>query len=313
MLACQLRAHFLPSGVHEVAVKGTVGAGEIDELKDAQGPALAATHPRPNGGAQPRGIDDYYLSGFDFPDKLGPKIVQRTALGGDDPALSTLAEAEGPDAQGVSGSDDTVLGQPDQRKRSFKPSHALEDPLFPAGAGGVHHHPGDDLGIGGRCEDTGSLGLQLFLQLQGVDDIAVIGQGQCACGAVNHQGLRIAQLAGAGCGIAGMPNGQLAREGLEIIFAKNLGNQSHFRVDGNSLAVRGGDAGAFLAAMLEGEQSEEGEAAGALFRGIYGDYPAFLARTVERAIDLVIVRLTVHGAILSAPFQCGQQKKRPEV
>ena len=53
--------------------------------------------------------------------------------------------------------------------------------------------------------------------------------------------------------------------------------------------------------MLKGEETKEGQSAGGLLRGIYGDYPAFFAGIIERAIVLMGARLTVHGGILSTP------------
>ena len=58
----------------------------------------------------------------------------------------------------------------------------------------------------------------------------------------------------------------------------------------------------FLASVLKSEETDEGEAAGGLFRSVYGYYPAFFAGAVERAIVLVGVRLTVHRGILSTPY-----------
>ena len=143
--------------------------------------------------------------------------------------------------------------------------------------------------------------------MQRVDDIAIVGQSQGPCRAIHHERLRVAQFAAPGGGITGVANSQFSGKRSEVGFAENLGDQAHLGVDGNSVAAGGRDAGAFLAAVLEGEEAEEGEAACALLGGIYSDYPAFLARTVERAIDLGEVRLTVHGVILSALVSCGQQ------
>ena len=96
-----------------------------------------------------------------------------------------------------------------------------------------------------------------------------------------------------------MADSHFTGEGKEIRLAEYLGHQAHVGVDSNGVAGGCSDTRAFLPPVLEGEEAEEGEAAGGLFRGIYGDYPALFAGTVERAIVLVGVRLTVHGGILS--------------
>ena len=110
----------------------------------------------------------------------------------------------------------------------------------------------------------------------------------------------------------GVADGQFAGKRREVCLAEYLGDQAHLGMDCNAITGVGGDACAFLSPVLEGEEAEEGETAGRLCGGVHSDYPAFLAGAVERAIDLVEVRLTIHGLILSAPLSNGQQRKRPE-
>jgi len=65
---------------------------------------------------------------------------------------------------------------------------------------------------------------------------------------------------GSACGrIADMSNGKVALEVIKDFLSENFGNQSHGFMLGYFAAVRGYDAGTFLAAMLQGIESEIGE------------------------------------------------------
>ena len=109
-----------------------------------------------------------------------------------------------------------------------------------------------------------------------------------------------------------MANGEFTGEGLKVRFAKYLGDQAHFSVDGDLIAAGGGDTGAFLPSVLECKEAEECEAAGGFFGGIYSYYPALFAGIVERAIDLGEVWLSVHRPILSAPQAAVNSKRKSD-
>ena len=74
------------------------------------------------------------------------------------------------------------------------------------------------------------------------------------------QGLRVAQDAGAGGGVAGMPYGAVAGERLDGGLIENLCDESHALVQFDALAVGNGDSGALLSAMLQCEQAEKRDA-----------------------------------------------------
>ena len=98
-----------------------------------------------------------------------------------------------------------------------------------------------------------------------------------------------------------MADGLFAGKRVEVALAENLGDQSHFRVNVNTLAVGSGNPGALLAAMLEREESEEGEAAGLPTRRIYRYNAALFIRVVERAVEPGRLKLAIHGFILCFP------------
>ena len=124
--------------------------------------------------------------------------------------------------------------------------------------------------------------MKLFLQLGGVDDIAVVRQGQLAVVAVNQQGLGVTQLAAASGRVPGVPDGHVTDQRIKIGLPKYLGDQPHISMNHHVLAVGGGDASALLAAVLQGEEAEESQAAGLSFWGVNPYHPALFVGIIER-------------------------------
>ena len=147
--------------------------------------------------------------------------------------------------------------------------------------------------------------LELGLQWEGVDDVAVVGQGQPASVPLDQQGLRVAEQAASGGGVTGVSYGQLSGQGVEISLPKNLGDQAHLRVDPDAVAVGCGDSRALLAAVLQGKEAEKCQAAGFSSRHIHPDDPTLIARAIREATEHGRVQPAVHSAILCSP--------RPEV
>ena len=72
----------------------------------------------------------------------------------------------------------------------------------------------DDFSIAAGLEDR-SIADQLVAQLEGVDEVAVVSNGDLAMGAVDEERLRVLELALAGGRIAGVPDCDVAGKRLE--------------------------------------------------------------------------------------------------
>ena len=68
----------------------------------------------------------------------------------------------------------------------------------------------DDLGVAAGLEDR-ALAHERVAQLAGVDQVAVVADGELAVDAVDHDRLRVGELALAGRGIADVPDGETSR------------------------------------------------------------------------------------------------------
>ena len=99
LLMCQLTTHIITAGVDALAVHDGIGTSEVDLLKDAVSRLFGGRHALL--GYQALGADAQNLTGTDVADVLGAHNVERTSLGGDDPAAGAGDMGGGVDRRGA--------------------------------------------------------------------------------------------------------------------------------------------------------------------------------------------------------------------
>src|SRR5699024_874056 len=134
----------------------------------------------------------------------------------------------------------------------------------------------------------------------GVGEVAVVAQGQRARGGGAESGLSVLPGAGAGGGVAGVPQGDVPGQGAQRDVVEDLGDQPHVLVDEDLLPVAGGDPGGLLAAVLQSVQPEVGELGDLFAGGPDAEDTAGVLRALLAGED-VVRELTVtayHGPIV---------------
>src|SRR5256885_388383 len=106
------------------------------------------------------------------------------------------------------------------------------------------------------------------------------------------QRLGVSPLARAGRRVARVADGRVAAQAAELLLVEDLGDEAHVAQDGQAALVGDGDAGRFLAAVLEGEEAEEGDA---------GDVAVGSADAEDAA----------HQATVPSSRRCGQLSSAP--
>lgn len=119
----------------------------------------------------------------------------------------------------------------------------------------------NDLAIHRGLEDRAS-SLELLPELGGIGQITIMRDGDLSPGAIDCQGLSVAEMGGAGCGIPRVPDRDRALELLQGVSLEDLRDQPHTLVSMKILAVGSHDSGAFLSAMLESVQPVVGQFSG---------------------------------------------------
>ena len=154
-----------------------------------------------------------------------------------------------------------MFGHDDQGKGAFDPADGAEQIVFVPVKAGLGHEVEDDFAIDGGLEDR-SPALQFLAELNGVDQIAVVRDGDLAARAVDGQRLGVAQVRRAGRRIAGVSHGHGTNETVQDLAVENLRDQAHALVRPELPAVATDDAGALLPAMLQSVETVVGQLRG---------------------------------------------------
>ena len=103
---------------------------------------------------------------------------------------------------------------------------------------------------------------QLVAQLARVDQVTVVGDGDLSVAAFDEKWLSVLDRAVAGGGISGVADREVAAETVDGLFGEGVGDLAHAAGQTHAMAVAGGDAGAFLSAVLQRVETERGQAGG---------------------------------------------------
>ena len=253
-LGRQPLAHRDPGAVHLDAVEARVGPGEVEELEQAEG-ARGRLRRTPGTLLDAVLVGDQQLARGDVALELGADEVERAGLRGDDGIVAEPAEHERTEAVRVAEGEQLALGQPDHRRRALDPARARRRSPR-AAARGLQEIIA---AITSLSEVDASRGRSSCAQRVGVDEVAVVPEGDRAGGAVVDERLRVRPGVRAGRRVAGVADRELAREPRELALVEHLGDEAQVAQSGQPALVGDGDAGRLLAAVLERAEPEVGE------------------------------------------------------
>ena len=175
-LTGQYLPHPAAGGLERGAVHLRVRAGEVDVLEDAERLALALDqHP----GADAVLADRDQLAGLDVAHVLGADDVQRAGLAGHAVVLAQAPEDQRPDAGRVPEGQDALVGHHDGGEGALEPRHHGGDGVLDRVGRLLGDQRGDDLRVRGGGE-LDPVAAQLGVELHGVGEVAVVGQGDLA-------------------------------------------------------------------------------------------------------------------------------------
>ena len=261
-LAREQPAHLPSDRMDAVTVEARVGPLEVDELEGAG----RVSRPRcDQRRGQPVGIDDDDLARLDVAVERGADAVEGAGLGGEHPAVAEPADAERTIAHPVASADELGRRRDDERERATPARHDLAQPLEHGVAVRLRDRMREDRGVG--AEAGRFLGRRVRLaQLERVDEVAVVGdrdrpdalERRQAVGAVGaeHDRLDVVEVARAARRVAAMPDRQVPALPVEDVVGQDVRHEPHVAMEPEVTIARDRDAGALLAAVLDGEQRE---------------------------------------------------------
>ena len=276
IFARQLGADALAHFIDAAAVHHRIGAAEIDMFKDAR--------PRPHrcerpDGAQAARRDDDQLARFHRAQEGRAHHVQPHGFGGEDIGVAQPAQHQRPDAERIAAGQHAFGGEADQAVGPFNALQRIDEAIQQGAIGGGGNQVDDHFGVAGRLEDR-TAPHQFAAQGGGVGDIAVVRHGKTAAGQFGKQRLHVAQRGFAGGGITVVADGDFALQLVDHrIIVEIAGHMAHGAVGVEILAIKCGDAGGFLAAVLQGVQAQRHQC-GRPFGAMHREHAAFLVEMV---------------------------------
>jgi hypothetical protein len=214
--------------VHAAVAHQRVRAGEVDELEQA---VLRGGLGEPSA-AQTVLVDGDHLAGLDLADERCADDVEGRGLRGDHPAPLEPAEHQRSDALRVPRGVQGVLVHPHEREGAAQVREDLYGVLLEAHVRVMGEQRGDQAGVVGRCRRLPEREVELperageardpGCEVPGVGEVAVVSEGDRPGLRRPERRLRVVPGAGAGRGVARVPDGQVTLEGLQRRLVEDL-------------------------------------------------------------------------------------------
>ena len=201
--------------------------------------------------------DRDHFARADVPEKFCADSPERTVFRGDHIGGSFFPQAERLDAKGIpdggqlpGAGDDQGVGAPDQTGGIQDGRlHGFCMDTFSGDA--VCDHLGVRIGV-----EDGAVLFQVLPERAGIDQIAVVRQGEGALYVIHDQRLGVFQLRRSGGGVADMSDPEIAGQLFQILFAEDFIYKPHapaaVDIALRPFCVADCDAAGFLAAVLQG-------------------------------------------------------------
>ena len=249
-------AHAHPRAVQLDAAELRIGPREVDELEDAKRARTCLLHRL--GGLVAVLVHDDHLTRGELPFHLGAQEVERARLGGEQPVVLQPAECERADPVWVAEAHELPFGEKNGRECALDPAHRgghrfFQRSLVP------RDQRRDHFRVGGRAEPR-ALGEERRAELARVRQVAVMTERDGARAPLLNYWLRVRPVGRARRGVARVPDRDLAGQAAQLLLVEDLCDEAHVAERRDAPFIRDGDPGGLLAAVLQGEEPEVGEA-----------------------------------------------------
>ena len=220
-----------------------------------------------------------HLAQVACPDQVERARLTRHAVRGGPGLVLDHPEHQRTQSVRIAEGDHRLLGQHDGRERPAETWQHVGHGVLDLLGGMARQQRRDDLGIGRRAERHVALA-QLGVELDGVDQVAVVGQGERAA-VVADDRLGVLPLRGAGGRVADVADRHVTDQGAELVLVEDLGDQA-LVADGHDLAPpeSARDPGRLLAPVLERKQTKVCDAGDVVSRRVDAEDTALVARAI---------------------------------
>ena len=194
-------------------------------------------------------VENHHLARFHVADVLGVNQVESAGLRRQDVSAIQLSQAQRTEPPRVANAVNRVLEKHDQGISSH---HLVE--RFGNGFGNARLSRAgeivqDHFRVAGSLENIAA-SFQFLAHGRGIHQVAVVRKRNLALVAAHFQRLGVSQVRIASSGVTRVADGMPSRQALNDVLREDLLHMPHALLADQIVAVRRGDASAFLAAML---------------------------------------------------------------
>ena len=183
--------------------------------------------------------------------------VERTGLAGEDIGTVFAADRERSEPVRIPRRDQCVVGQQDDAVRALHPRDRIDETILDVPLARTRKQVQENLAVRGRSEDR-TAALEFAANRVGVDEVAVVGNGDESAIGGGAKRLGVAKLAAAGRRIANVTDRRAPRQFAQGLLVEDVCDQAHRAVHAVLTAVRGDDPRAPPAAVLTGVAAQGG-------------------------------------------------------
>ena len=256
----QAAAH-LAAGHHDaLAEDQRIGPGEVDVLEHA-GLGLDQREREPGAHPTARAVHHHHLAGRHVPLVGGTHQVEGAGLGAEGSGAIHGTHGQGPEAPGIPGGDEDIGGEDEQREGAASLAEGHHHSLFQGVGLGAVDEGQQHLAVRGAGEGV-AVGDEAGPQGLGVGQVAVVAEGHLAEAPMDEKGVGGGGHVATGGGVAGVPDGGIARQGVQDGLGEHIRHVALGLVEEQLPAIAGADAGGLLAPVLEGIEAQVGLAGG---------------------------------------------------
>ncbi len=201
-------------------------------------------------------LNAQHVPRLELPHQCGAEDVEGARLRGDHPPRPEPPQDERSEAARVH---DRVHGAADRQDQRVGAVHALErveQLVFRLPRLGARDQVHQHLAVGRRLED-GALGDEVGAELHSIREVAVVREAERALPVSGEHRLRVREHRGTRGGVAGVADGDVARQPGHDLLAENVRDEPHAAVRPcRAGAVHGHHARRLLAAVLQAVEPE---------------------------------------------------------
>ena len=223
-------------------------------------------------------------------------------------APPSRAERERPEAVRIARRDQRVVGEHHEAEGALHARERVDQAVLEVRLARAREQVHDHLRVGARGEDRAAA-LELAADRAGVHQIAVVRDRERTAVGGRAERLRVAQARLAGRRVAHVADRVPARQLAQDLLVEDVGDEAHRAVHEVLAPVRGRDAGALLAAVLERVEAEVGEVR-RLGMAVHAEDAAGVVIAVQLAFAREALRGFVADEALEGGAHCEASSRR---